>query len=318
MFTISNPGESDITSAAKALISGALVGIPTETVYGLAADAENEAAVARIYSVKGRPQDHPVIVHIGSVEYLNKWAINIPDYALKLAREYWPGPMTLILERSELAKDFITGGQETVGLRVPAHVTTLALLEEFHKLGGNGIAAPSANRFGAVSATNAEAVQSELGEFLDESRDLIIDGGQSLVGVESTIIDCTEGFPVILRPGAISIEMIFGTTGLMSKPNIDSKIRVSGSLEHHYSPKAKILLRGKASAGDGFIALKVFDTPEGAVRLASPETLEDFARFLYSALREGDKRGINRIVIIPPEGDGLAIAIRDRLTRAAR
>ena len=318
MFTITNPGESDITSAAKALFGGALVGIPTETVYGLAADAENEAAVARIYSVKGRPQNHPVIVHIGSVDYLNKWAINIPDYALKLANEYWPGPMTLILERSKIARDFITGGQETVGLRVPAHTTTLALLEEFHELGGNGIAAPSANRFGAVSPTNAEAVQSELGKFLDESRDLIIDGGQSLVGVESTIIDCTEEFPIILRPGAISIEMIFGTTGLMSKPNIDSKIRVSGSLDQHYSPKAKILLSGKASVGDGFIALKVFDTPEGAVRLASPETLEEFARFLYSALREGDKRGINRIVVIPPYGDGLAIAIRDRLTRASR
>ena len=318
MFTITNPGESDITSAAKALFGGALVGIPTETVYGLAADAENEAAVARIYSVKGRPQNHPVIVHIGSVDYLNKWAINIPDYALKLAKEYWPGPMTLILERSEIAKDFITGGQETVGLRVPAHTTTLALLEEFHKLGGNGIAAPSANRFGAVSPTNAEAVQSELGEFLDQSRDLIIDGGQSLVGVESTIIDCTEGFPIILRPGAISIEMIFGTTGLMSKPNIDSKIRVSGSLEQHYSPTAKILLNGKVGPGDGFIALDYFITPDGAVRLASPTTLEDFARTLYAALREGDKRGINRIVVIPPEGDGIAIAIRDRLARAAR
>ena len=318
MFAITNPSESAINNAAKALIGGALVGIPTETVYGLAADAENEAAVARIYSVKGRPQDHPVIVHIGSVDYLTKWAINIPDYALKLANEYWPGPMTLILERSEIAKDFITGGQETVGLRVPAHATTLALLEEFHKLGGNGIAAPSANRFGAVSPTNAEAVQSELGEFLDESRDLIIDGGQSLVGVESTIIDCTEGFPIILRPGAISIEMIFGTTGLMSKPNIDSKIRVSGSLEHHYSPKAKILLNGKVGHGDGFIALDYVVTPEGAVRLASPTTLEEYARILYATLREADKIGINRIAVIPPEGDGIAIAIRDRLARAAR
>ena len=318
MFAITNPSPSAINSAATALIGGALVGIPTETVYGLAADAENQLAVARIYSVKGRPQDHPVIVHIGSVEYLNKWALNIPDYALKLARKYWPGPMTLILERSELAKDFITGGQETVGLRVPAHVTTLALLGEFHKLGGNGIAAPSANRFGAVSPTNAEAVQSELGIFLDQSRDLIIEGGQSLVGVESTIIDCTGEIPSILRPGAISEEMITATTSLISKVNTKSEIRVSGSLDQHYSPKAKISLGGKVSVGDGFIALKVFDTPEGVVRLASPETLEDFARTLYAALREGDKRGINRIVVFPPDGDGLAIAIRDRLTRAAR
>ena len=318
MLILSNLKKNEILKVAQGLMDGALVGIPTETVYGLAADAENEAAVARIYSVKGRPQDHPVIVHIGSLDYLTKWAINIPDYALKLAKEYWPGPMTLILERSKIAKDFITGGQNTVGLRVPAHLTTLALLEEFHKLGGNGLAAPSANRFGAVSPTNAEAVQSELGKFLDASQDLIIDGGQSSVGVESTIIDCTEDFPIILRPGAISIEMIFGTTGLISKPNIDSKIRVSGSLEQHYSPKAKILLKGKVGPGDGFIALDYLVTPEGAVRLASPTTLEEYARILYATFREADKRGINRIVVIPPEGDGLAIAIRDRLARAAR
>ena len=318
MLILSNLKKNDVLKVAQGLMDGVLVGIPTETVYGLAADAENEAAVARIYSVKGRPQDHPVIVHIGSVEYLNKWAINIPDYALKLAKEYWPGPMTLILERSEIAKDFITGGQETVGLRVPAHVTALALLEEFHKLGGNGIAAPSANRFGAVSPTNAEAVQSELGEFLDASLDVIIDGGQSLVGVESTIIDCTGGIPIILRPGQISQEMISALTGLAAATRSDFKIRVSGSLDQHYSPKAKILLGGNVSIGDGFIALNSLDTPDGAVRLASPLTLEDFARTLYSTLREGDKRGIKQIVVIPPEGGGLAIAIRDRLTRAAR
>jgi len=318
MFSITHPSENAITSAAKALIRGALVGIPTETVYGLAADAENEAAVARIYSVKGRPQNHPVIVHIGSEYYLNKWAIKIPDYALKLAKEYWPGPMTLILERRELAKDFITGGQETVGLRVPAHATTLALLKEFHKLGGNGIAAPSANRFGAVSPTDAEAVQSELGEFLDASLDVIIDGGQSLVGVESTIIDCTSKFPMILRPGAITEEMIMVTTGLNTKLNNQPTIRVSGSLEQHYSPKAKISLGGIVSMGDGFIALIALDTPKGGERLASPKTTEEFARTLYAALREADKRGIERIVVIPPEGGGIAIAIRDRLARAAR
>ena len=318
MSTISNPSLSAINSAAKSLIHGALVGIPTETVYGLAADAENEAAVARIYAVKGRPQDHPVIVHIGSVEYLNKWAINIPDYALKLAKEYWPGPMTLILERSEIAKDFITGGQKSIGLRVPAHVTTLALLEEFHKLGGNGIAAPSGNRFGAVSPTNAEAIQSELGEFLDASQDLIIDGGQSLVGVESTIIDCTGDFPTILRPGAITEEMITTTSSQTVKVSNQPKIRVSGSLDQHYSPKAKISIGGKVCLGDGFIALSKLDTPEGSVRLASPQTLEEFARSLYAAMRDADERGINRIVVILPKGDGLAIAIRDRVNRAAR
>ena len=318
MLILSNLKKNEILKVAQGLMDGALVGIPTETVYGLAADAENEAAVARIYSVKGRPQDHPVIVHIGSLDYLTKWAINIPDYALKLAKEYWPGPMTLILERSELAKDFITGRQETIGLRVPAHLTALALLKEFHKLGGNGIAAPSANRFGAVSPTNAEAVQSELGQFLDASQDLVINGGQSLVGIESTIIDCTSKFPMILRPGAITEEMVMVTTGLNTKLNNQPTIRVSGSLEQHYSPKAKISLGGNVSMGDGFIALIGLDTPEGGERLASPKTTEEFARTLYAALREADKRGIERIVVIPPEGDGIAIAIRDRLTRAAR
>ena len=318
MFAITNPTASAINSAAKALIGGALVGIPTETVYGLAADAENEAAVARIYSVKGRPQDHPVIVHIGSVDYLNKWAINIPDYALKLAKEYWPGPMTLILERSEIAKNFITGGQNTVGLRVPAHLTTLAILEDFHKLGGNGLAAPSANRFGAVSPTNAEAVQSELGEFLDASQDLIIDGGQSLVGVESTIIDCTGRFPKSLRPGSISLEMIAGTTELKAMFNGKSNIRVSGLLEKHYSPDAEVVINQKANPGDGFIALSKFKTPDGCFRLISANSIEDFAHSLYQGLRDADARCIKRIVVIPPEGGGIALAIRDRLIRASK
>lgn len=318
MFTITAPNPRVISGAAKALIDGALVGIPTETVYGLAADAENQEAVARIYSVKGRPQDHPVIVHIGSFDYLKKWAINVPDYALKLAMEFWPGPMTLILERNNLAKDFITGGQDSVGLRVPNHLTTLALLEEFHKLGGNGIAAPSANRFGAVSPTNAKAVQSELGQFLDPSRDLILDGGQSSVGVESTIIDCTGVAPRILRPGAITQEMIAGVSGLKVDAIEESLIRVSGSLEQHYSPKAELSIGGEVFTGDGFIALKKVVTPIGGFRLASPDTLEDFASCLYSALRMADEKNISRIVIIPPEGEGLAIAIRDRIARAAR
>lgn len=317
MFSITTPSQSVIKGAAKALIDGALVGIPTETVYGLAADAENEAAVARIYAAKGRPQDHPVIVHIGLLDQLSKWAINIPDYALKLAKEYWPGPMTLILERNELAKDFITGSQETIGLRIPDHETTLALLEEFHKLGGNGVAAPSANRFGAVSPTNAEAVQSELGKFLDQSRDLIIDGGQSLVGVESTIIDCSGELPSILRPGAISGKMISNTTGLKSIKSENSKIRVSGSMEQHYSPEAEIVLNGTVHAGDGFIALSNVGTPIGSFRLISPNSIEDFAHSLYQGLRDADKKGIKRVVVIPPDGDGLALAIRDRLTRAS-
>lgn len=294
------------------------MGVPTETVYGLAADAENEEAVARIYSVKGRPNNHPVIVHIQSQDYIGKWAINVPIYALQLAQKYWPGPMTLILERGQIAKDFITGGQNTIGIRVPAHATTLALLREFHKLGCNGIAAPSANRFGSVSPTNAEAVKIELGKYLDPARDMIIDGGECTVGIESTIIDCTDVFPKILRPGAISREMISSASGLEVTKVITSKIRVPGTMDQHYSPKARITLSGKVELGDGFIALKRIETPNGGVRIASPESLDEFARILYAAFREADYLGIKKVVVIPPEGDGLAIAIRDRLARAAR
>lgn len=310
--------QESIKNAAKNLRQGALICIPTETVYGLAADAENEEAVARIYSVKGRPSNHPVIVHIQSQDYIRKWAINVPIYALKLAQKYWPGPMTLILERSQLAKDFITGGQNTIGVRVPAHTTTLALLREFHKLGGNGFAAPSANRFGCVSPTSAGAVDTEIGKLLDPARDIIIDGGQCRIGIESTIIDCTDLIPKILRPGAISLEMILSTSGLEATKITTSKIRTPGTLEQHYSPMARITIRGKVSSGDGFIALKGIETPIGGVRIASPENLDEFARILYSAFREADYLGLKNVVVIPPEGDGLAIAIRDRIARAAR
>jgi L-threonylcarbamoyladenylate synthase len=310
--------QESIKNIAKKLSLGALVGIPTETVYGLAANAENEVAVARIYLVKARPSNHPVIVHIQSLDYIFKWAINVPIYALKLAQKYWPGPMTLILERSHLARDFITGGQNTIGIRVPAHATTLALLREFHNLGGNGIVAPSANRFGSVSPTNAEAVNIELGRYLDPDRDMIIDGGQCAVGIESTIIDCTDVFPKILRPGAISTEMILSTSGLEATNNTTSIIRVPGTLDQHYSPKARITLSGKVTLGDGFIALKRIETPNGGIRIASPENLDEFARILYSAFREADYLGIKNVVVIPPEGGGLAIAIRDRIARAAR
>ena len=215
----------DIIRSANSLRLGSLICIPTETVYGLAADAENEEAVSRIYSVKGRPTNHPLIVHFESLEYMDRWAKNIPNYAIKLAQEYWPGPMTLILERSHLAKDFITGGQDTIALRVPAHTKTQAFLKEFHKLDGNGVAAPSANRFGSVSPTNAESVKSELGNYLNPEKDLIVDGGQCSVGIESTIIDCTSRFPRILRPGLVSEEMIFNSSGLKPSKIVDSKIR---------------------------------------------------------------------------------------------
>jgi L-threonylcarbamoyladenylate synthase len=307
-----------IISAAKALRAGALVGIPTETVYGLAADATNAEAVARIYSVKGRPVDHPLIVHIPSLDLLGDWAAEIPNYAIALARDFWPGPMTLILRRSELAMDFVTGGQDTVGVRVPAHPLALALLTAFNSLGGKGLAAPSANRFGQVSPTSAEAVEEEIGEYLEPGRDLILDGGISMVGVESTIIDCTGDIPRILRPGAITAEMIEASTGLaVDWTPVDELIRVSGSLDSHYSPKAKVVLDAIAEPGEGFIAFASITTPRGAIRLAAPATVEQYARDLYAALRAADAKGLSTVAVLQPEGEGLAAAIRDRLKRAA-
>ena len=304
-----------LTNAAQLLKAGTLVAFPTETVYGLGADATNHEAVARIYAVKGRPADHPLIVHLADMQDIGEWSEDIPDYAIDLARSFWPGPMTLILKRSELAQDFITGGQETVGLRVPDHTLALAFLNAFKKIGGKGVAAPSANRFGHVSPTTAEAVHEELGEYL-AAEDLILNGGPSMVGVESTIIDCTASAPRILRPGAITVEMIEAVTGVKVE-NRDDVIRVSGSLENHYAPEAQVVLDGHPRPGDGLIALNSYSTPEGAIRLASPINNEDFARQLYAALREADAQGIDQVVVIQPEGEGIAIAIRDRLKRAA-
>jgi len=312
---ISNCTADALTAAAQLLKAGGLVALPTETVYGLGADATNEDAVARIYKVKGRPADHPLIVHIHSMQSLGEWADEIPSYAIALARDFWPGPMTLVLKRSLLAEDFVTGGQPTVGLRVPDHGVALALLSAFEKVGGKGIAAPSANRFGHVSPTTAHAVQEELGGYLDPT-DLILDGGASQVGVESTIIDCTGELPHILRPGAITEEMITSSTGLIVSEE-ESTIRVSGSLENHYAPLAKVLLDQKPNVGDGFIALDEITTPDGVIRLASPKNNEEFARVIYSALRSADTQKISSISIIQPKGDGIAIAIRDRLLRAS-
>ena len=301
--------------AAAHLKAGDLVAFPTETVYGLGADASNSKAVARIYSVKGRPKDHPLIVHIASMERMGDWARDVPEYAIALARSFWPGPMTLILKRSELAGDFITGGQDSVGVRVPDHLVALALLEAFEMVGGKGVAAPSANRFGHVSPTTAAAVIEELGDYLSKD-DLVLDGGACQVGVESTIIDCTGAAPSVLRPGAISVAMIEECTGLKTTQS-DKEIRVSGSLENHYAPIAQVLLREIPIAGQGFIAHANISTPEGVIRLASPSDDEEFARILYSALREADARGLAEVVVVQPIGIGIAVAIRDRLARAA-
>jgi len=302
--------------AAAVLINGDLVAFPTETVYGLGADACNEMAVARIYSVKGRPADHPLIVHVASMDALGDWAADVPAYAIALARDYWPGPMTLVVTRSALAADFITGGQDTVGIRVPNHPVALGLLEAFAKAGGKGVAAPSANRFGNVSPTSAQAVSDELSDYLGMS-DVILDGGACAVGVESTIIDCTGDVPKILRPGAITEEMIEHSTGLDVLDTDGVAIRVSGSLESHYSPIAKVVLDQSPLAGQGFIAMADVASTDGVIRLAAPTTHDEFAMVLYSALRAADEQGLNTVVVAQPEGNGIAIAIRDRLMRAA-
>jgi L-threonylcarbamoyladenylate synthase len=317
MEIISNPKQVEIKKAAQALKDGHLVAFPTETVYGLGADATNKTAVSRIYSVKGRPLLHPLIVHISSISQVGQWAIEIPEYALKLADKFWPGPMTLIFKRSSLANDFITGGQKTVGIRVPADSIALELLNIFEESGGKGVAAPSANRFGAVSPTCAEAVIDEIGDYLLD-QDLVLDGGRSQVGIESSIVDCTDSYPKILRPGVITQEKIIETTGLKTIiQGSSSDVRVSGSLKRHYSPRAQLIIGSEAARGDGFLALNSESTPEGAIRLASPSTASEFAQQLYHAIRKGDNLGLKRIVVSPPPEQGIALAIWDRLTKAS-
>jgi L-threonylcarbamoyladenylate synthase len=228
--------------------------------------------------------------------------------------------MTLILPRTDLAKDFITGSQDNVGIRVPLHTIALELLKEFEDQGGLGIAAPSANRFGAVSPTTANAVEIELAEFLSEN-DQILDGGPCLVGVESTIINCTQNKPSILRPGAVTKEMIedaLGITFHLDTSNSESiQIKAAGLLESHYAPNAKVFLTGSPTLGDGFIALDSFTTPAGAIRVAAPKTNEEYAQVLYEAFRLADIKGLTRVFVIPPTGDGIAVAINDRLAKSA-
>jgi L-threonylcarbamoyladenylate synthase len=296
-----------------------LVAFPPETVYGLGADATNEKAVARIYEVKGRPIDHPLIVHISSMELMDKWASEIPEYAIKLARAFWPGPMTLILPRKQLAKDFITGGQNNVGIRIPAHTVALALLKEFEARGGLGIAAPSANRFGKVSPTTADHVNKDLENYLKKS-DFILNGGSTLVGIESTIIDCTQSEPKILRPGAITASMISEILDLnyeLENQNLSNQIRTSGLLKSHYTPTAQVILNEKPLEGDGLIAPLSYATPSGVIRLASPSNIEEYARVLYHALREADHKNLERICVVTPENIGIGQAINDRLNRAS-
>ncbi len=320
---------TDVARAVATLRRGGLVGLPTETVYGLAADAESPVAVARVYAAKGRPADHPLIVHVGGVDQLDGWVGDVPAYALRLAASLWPGPLTLVVPRGPRAGDHVTGGQGTVGLRAPDHPVAQAVLADF----GGGLAAPSANRFGRVSPTSAGDVLAELSGVLVDGLDVVLDGGTSRVGLESTILDCTGGHPVVLRPGAIGPEEVeraggvpVGAAGTRRAP------RAPGTLPSHYAPAATVLVAApaevSAAAGTpsgpgepprtGLLAAADVPTPPGVVRLAAPPDDVAYARALYRALREADALGLPRVVAVPPpDGSALATAITDRLRRAA-
>jgi len=312
--------------AAVRLRDGGLVAVPTETVYGLAARADDPRAVARIYAAKGRPADHPLIVHVANAFALGEWAALIPDYAHKLTAEFWPGPMTLVVRRSDRAGDFLTGSQDSVAVRVSSHPLmddTLRALITLTNDPAIGIAAPSANRFGRVSPTSAQHVLDEFTGILGDE-DLVLDGGESAVGVESTIIDCTDEFPRLIRAGAITVDDITRVTGLV--PGMTSTIRASGTLDSHYAPSADVVItdaEGLASvhstdeARTGVLALASIPTPTGMVRLSVPENNDEYARVLYAALREADALHLATVLAVLPDETGLGAAVIDRLRRAA-
>jgi L-threonylcarbamoyladenylate synthase len=303
---------SEVRRAAQILRGGGLVAFPTETVYGLGADASSEAAIARLYAVKRRPADHPVIIHFASPEQAFAWARDIPRSARELGRRFWPGPLTLILKRSAVAKDFVTGGQDTVGLRVPSHPVAQELLNAFSA----AIAAPSANRFGRVSPTTAAHVREDLGKDVD----LVLEGGPSDVGIESTIVDLSSGAAVLLRPGAISRQQI---EEFVVVTDGKSSVRHSGGLERHYAPRTparmvpahaldKEISKGKS------VAVLAFSRPDERVDfwLRMPREPQAYAQKLYAALRELDTARCEQILVEAPPDTAEWAAVRDRLQRA--
>ncbi len=307
-----------VRRAVEILRSGGLVAFPTETVYGLGADASSAQAVARLYAAKGRPADHPVIVHFADAESAFSWAREVPEAARKLAATFWPGPLTLVLRRSEKAKDFVTGGQDTVGLRVPSHPVAQALLRAF----GGGVAAPSANEFGKVSPTTAQHVSADLASKVD----LVLEGGPSEVGIESTILDLSSGKPILLRPGHISraaLEEVLKTQVLDKNSTAP---RHSGGLERHSAPRtparlvpphaldAEILKCGLD------VAVLAFSKPDERVDywIRMPRDPQGYAQRLYAALRELDGAGCGAILVESPPDTAEWDAVRDRLQRACR
>jgi L-threonylcarbamoyladenylate synthase len=318
---IASPTPGNLVRASGILKRGGLVAFPTETVYGLGADASNPAAVAKIFSAKGRPQDHPVIVHLADISLLDAWAVEIPRAARLLAARFWPGPLTLILRRAPGINDAVTGGQDTIGLRVPLHPVAQQLLRNF----GAGIAAPSANRFGRVSPTTAQHVEDEFGGSIE----LVLDGGACEVGIESTIVDLSRGRAVLLRPGRIGMADIAAVLGepvesAVSEKTIGAVPRAPGMLEVHYAPATPLsvvrsgdLLRVIA-AGD--VVLAFSPAPDGVPAgqwIAASRDAARFAHDLYANLRQLDRLGCARIVVEAPPAEEQWVAVNDRLRRAA-
>ncbi len=302
-----------ISEAASALVGGRLIGLPTETVYGLGSDAANVSAIKRIFALKNRPADHPLIVHIQSADHLDNWATDITEMARELASYFWPGPLTLILQRHSLVPAEVSGGRSTIGLRAPAHPVAQLILAEF----GGGIAAPSANRFGRVSPTTAQHVLDEFGNAPDLA--LIVDGGPCTIGVESTIVDVTTSQPKILRHGKISAEDISLRLGVDIENDVGGESRASGMLAAHYQPTARVVLAGDPEQANQLVASLSAINPSAPIyRLPLYDSVESFACDLYNQLRTADAVGASTIVVVmPPSSPGLANAIRDRLSKAA-
>lgn len=313
----------DIDKAAEVLRSGGLVSFPTETVYGLGANAEDPVAIGRTFTVKGRPTSHPLIVHLGTGQPLDPWVLDVPRAAGLLARAFWPGPLTLVLRRGPRVPLEATGGQDTVAIRVPDHPVAQALLAAF----GGGVTAPSANRFGSVSPTTADDVRAELGDAVD----MVLDGGPCAVGVESTIVDVTGAQPTILRPGGVTREDLESALGSAVAVATTSSIRVSGQHPSHYAPRARVILvepseigsEAAAAAASGhrvgvLLPAAIGDAPiEAHATVAAPTALGDYARGLYGFLREFDRRDCDVIIASLPVEEGLGLAIANRLRRAA-
>lgn len=311
--------DAELQAAIAALRAGEVIGLPTETVYGLAADARNPQAVARIFSLKGRPSDHPLIVHLAGAAKLSEWASAVPESAKQLAAAFWPGPLTLILNKRDDVPDAVTGGQDTVGLRCPAHPLALELLRSF----GGGLAAPSANRFGHISPTSAAHVREEFGGAVP----IVLDGGDCEVGIESTIVDLSSDAPRILRPGRISREQIESVIGAVAVGSDASSPRASGTLDKHYAPRTATQLLSRAqmlasvreqgALGKRVLVLALQELPGECEGLSLPAQADAYAHGLYAALRELDARHAHLLLVERPPESAAWTAVQDRLRRSA-